>query len=156
MKNYFISIQFSNIAKAIKERMIYINNISTPSILMSIHKQYADLIYSGDKTLEIRKTAPFKDDIPRFFTAYLYETNKSGGAGMITGEFTCDCIMATHCFEAYIPHSCLSFEELEEYAQGKILYALHTLYAVRYKEPLPLSEFGLVKPPQSWQYVKNI
>ena len=42
------------------------------SILLSIKPKYVELIASGKKTIEVRKTAP--KEVP--FKAYIYETKK--------------------------------------------------------------------------------
>jgi len=56
-------------------------------------------------------------------------------------------------------HSCLSQDEIEAYAKPfsnsiKICYAWHISDLEIFDEPKPLSEFGLTKAPQSWQYVE--
>ena len=69
------------------------------SILLSIKPKYVELIASGQKTIEVRKTAP--KEVP--FKCYIYETKgqyvkfthgahtKYGyGRGKVIGEFICD------------------------------------------------------------------
>lgn len=71
------------------------------SILMSIKPKWCELIASGKKTIEVRKTRP-KIDTP--FMVYIYETqgdtdtpfvDEDGhvifkGRGLVIGEFVCD------------------------------------------------------------------
>lgn len=79
------------------------------AVLMSIKPEWCDLIFSGEKTIEVRKTAP-KLETP--FKVYVYETlgkrtscrqcaiwqtcslrSPFGcweGAGAVVGEFVCD------------------------------------------------------------------
>lgn len=80
------------------------------SILLSIKPKYVELIASGEKTIEVRKTAP--QEVP--FKAYIYESRNGGhrckhcnekdscysyapknvgcynGSGKVIGEFICD------------------------------------------------------------------
>lgn len=55
------------------------------AVLMSIHPKWCEKIFAGEKTIEVRKTAP-KMETP--FKVYVYET-RSGGAGAVIGEFMC-------------------------------------------------------------------
>lgn len=71
------------------------------AVLISIRPKWCELIASGKKTIEIRKTAP-KIEPP--FKCYIYETRGfervgndnlnciigGGGRGMVIGEFVCD------------------------------------------------------------------
>ena len=73
-------------------------NILKKSVLISIKPKWCELIASGKKTVEVRKTKP-KIDTP--FKVYIYETktplrwNKAhnniigGEGGYIIGEFVC-------------------------------------------------------------------
>lgn len=74
-----------------------------PSVMLSIKPQYCELIASGRKTIEVRKTRP-KTETP--FKCYIYETkgktdtpfmDEDGhldfhGRGQVIGEFICDFI----------------------------------------------------------------
>ena len=70
------------------------------AVLISIQPQWCELIASGKKTIEVRKTAP-KLETP--FTVYVYQTNHKGGnatvrevlnsvygGGKVIGSFVCD------------------------------------------------------------------
>lgn len=100
--------------------------------IIAIHKKYADLIFEGKKTIEIRRKEPgYHCD-----RIFLYETKKSGGLGMIVGEM--------------VAQTCLSRDELAAYAGGpyKMIYALKIKKAVKYKKPVRIARGG----PQSWMY----
>ncbi len=70
------------------------------AVLISIRPKWCELIASGKKTVEVRKTAP-KIELP--FKCYIYETRGfervgndnlnciigGGGRGMVIGEFVC-------------------------------------------------------------------
>lgn len=117
------------------------------TVLISIHKKWADMIFSGEKTIEIRKSIPRKIDCP--FTVYLYET-KSTGKGEIIGEFTCNCIVSSHIYEEFTEDSKLTLDELRKYGNSKEIYGWHITNSKKYKKPIPLSKNE--KAPQSWRY----
>lgn len=76
------------------------------SILMSIRPQWCNLIFAGDKVIELRKTRPNYMEILTPFKVFVYETmaileepwmDEDGhmnwrGSGMIVGEFVCNMI----------------------------------------------------------------
>ena len=120
----------------------------TNVIMLSIHHIHAERIFKGEKTLEIRKTAP--RGAP--FIVYMYETKSGGGAGAVVGQFNCKAVIKTDAFsgwseepylketrELIIKKSCLSFSELVEYAKGGDICALIVSEVTRYPTPLPLS-----------------
>lgn len=61
---------------------------------MSIRARYAALILSGQKTLEIRKTAPKGLRESAEITVLLYESKREGGRGAIVGSFVCKSIQS--------------------------------------------------------------
>ena len=117
----------------------------------------------------MRKTIPKEK-----FKAMVYETkglyNSNGykflGAGKVVGEFICggydilppykDKSVLGNSINAILKMACVTAEELEKYANNKQIYLLH-LDAIRYfaYDPVPLSHYGLKRPPQSWQYLKG-
>ena len=74
------------------------------SVMISIQPQWCELIASGKKTIEVRKTKP-KIDVP--FKCYIYCTkdkhgwfdflNKTRRDGKVIGEFVCDIIQSYEC-----------------------------------------------------------
>lgn len=51
------------------------------NVIIAIHKEYADLIFEGKKTIEVRK-----GKMPHYCDrVFLYETKKEGGAALIVG-----------------------------------------------------------------------
>lgn len=123
--------------------------------IIAIHKKYADLIFEGKKTIEIRRKEPgYHCD-----RIFLYETKKSGGLGMIVGEIVPDYRRALQgtmyktpagMSDEMVAQTCLSRDELETYAGGpyKTIYALKIKKAVKYKKPVRIARGG----PQSWMY----
>lgn len=166
-------------------------------ILMSIRPQWCDLIFSGDKVIELRKTRPKLLDILTTFKVFVYETmarleepwmDEDGhmiwrGSGTIVGEFVCNRIYQIDCDSAGIfshysvdpvenrvyeyldlfpdsPHApmhntCVTKSEFLDYANGKQVYGWEIEGAKRYKTPIDLSTFGLIRQPQSWCYVES-
>lgn len=154
------------------------------AILMSIKPKWCELIASGKKTIEVRKTRP-KIDTP--FKCYIYETkgetetpwaDEDGhlifrGRGQVIGEFVCKQI---DYIEAgidtnlkYIIHgyykaflngaTCLTDEELWEYLykshENRGGWAWHISDLKIYDEPKSLFDFGLKRAPQSWCHVEK-
>lgn len=130
------------------------------TIIISIHPQHVKNIFEGRKTIELRKTAPKEK-----FKAIVYETKANGGKGMVVGEFVCggfDALQPNkdrslfNSIEAITASACVSEKELKKYANGKkilLLYIRPTVYFAF--APKPLSAYGLKRPPQSWQYLKE-
>jgi hypothetical protein len=133
------------------------------SVLISINPKWCELIASGEKTVEVRKTKP-KLETP--FKVYIYETqgrtetpfvDEEGhhifkGRGQVIGEFICDNII-DYTLDPYGYHSyfisdddfentCFTFfEELWDYGKGKTLYGWHISDLVIYDKPRELSGF---------------
>ncbi len=127
------------------------------SILQSIKSQYCELIASGKKTIEVRKTRP-KCELP--VKVYIYCTkggkpiylndaeNEALLNGKVIGEYVCDEIEPKYCANGIATYyeneqgTCLSDAELQMYADGvKPLYFWHISDLVIYDKPKELSEF---------------
>lgn len=126
------------------------------AILISINPKWCELIASGEKTVEVRKTKP-KIETP--FKVYIYRTkgfvcHLCGGVwwnmpvgGTVIGEFVCKWIRCEHevadgLVDVVLEKtSCVSARELVEYANGKVLYSWHISDLVIYDEPRKLREF---------------
>lgn len=156
-----------------------------PCVLLSIQPKWCELIASGEKTVEIRKTRP-KLETP--FKCYIYctingTTSKERDrniftdlSGKVIGEFVCDKIIAA----GYGSYSILSKLrtwihewDLLAYADGKTVYGWHISDFVLYDKPKELTDFKFCnsvkgrwdkngnremivrKPPQSWCYVEK-
>ncbi len=153
------------------------------SVLISIQPKWCELIASGKKTVEVRKTKP-KLETP--FKCYIYETqgrtetpfvDEEGheifkGRGQVIGEFMCDYIDYVRnygdCVDAYdCKASCLSANEIIEYAKDKngdfiFTYGWHISNLVIYNKPKELSEFKKPCNHQNdcctcdrWDYIGN-
>ena len=137
------------------------------SVLISIQPKWCELIASGKKTIEVRKTRP-KLETP--FKCYVYCTmNKSwkdyltfaeykdgqymgdyDANGKVIGEFICDCVIG-HCEMANADiaeqQGCIKREVLLDYSNGNELYGWHISDLKIYDEPKALGEFRKPCPP---------
>lgn len=135
-------------------------------VLISIRPKWCEKIYSGEKTIEVRKNRP-KLETP--FKCYIYETQgwveKDGImafrlGGRVIGEFTCDRIYK---LETQSPggsysvvgedkpttnrvarESCLGLADMHRYLQSKTGYGWHISDLVIYDEPKNLDKFRRV------------
>jgi predicted transcriptional regulator len=129
------------------------------SILISINPKWCVLIASGAKTIEIRKSQP-KIGTP--FKCYIYGTSP---IKKVIGEFICKkidhighigamgqtktqlCVLRKNSSfydaitDEYLKQTCLSIKEIENYSNGRDLYAWHISDCKMYDEPKELSEF---------------
>ena len=131
---------------------------------MTIKPLHLGNIRRGKKTFEVRKTAPFA------MTPYRVLLCESGSGGMIKAEFICDYVRCIRIDEQGAPvlldpvtleACCLSMKEMKEYANGKELYCWHVTQMVDYcntkgRSVRNVTEYGLKRPPQSWQYAKSM
>lgn len=129
------------------------------SVMISIKPKWCELIASGKKTVEVRKTRP-KIETP--FKCYIYETkgktevptfiDEEGheiyeGRGQVIGWFICNEIKevyANNGVQTYYNGSegtCLSDYELIKYASGKKIYYWHISDLVIYDKPKDLCDF---------------
>lgn len=154
------------------------------SILLSIKPKYAELIASGKKTIEVRKTAP--KEVP--FKCYIYMTQGTyKDLGLysegiyqnrmkVIGEFICNEVEEFHEWELspqgkfadfererlenFLTAACLSEEEVVRYRENlpycKPLYGWHISDLKIYDKPLLLSELGVNRPPQSYMFVEEV
>lgn len=127
------------------------------AVLISIRPKWCELIASGKKTIEIRKTRP---QIKTPFKCYIYETRGfervgndnlncvigGNGRSKVIGEFVCDRITDIHLTdEGYdfdvLKMTCLKYEEMEAYLCRKNGYGWHISALKIYDKPKELSEF---------------
>lgn len=127
------------------------------AVLISIQPKWCELIASGKKTVEVRKSRP-KIDTP--FKCYIYCTKSPKGwffmnspdvrrDGKVIGEFICDDITKFAIDPKYdnitlismSKRSCLSKSQLEDYCSGYWLYGWHISDLKIYDRPKELSEF---------------
>lgn len=138
------------------------------SVLISIQPKWCELIASGKKTVEVRKTkpklqTPFKcyiyctKDEPLYHSGEKFLCGEDWGNGNVVGEFVCDEItplfnVATTSWDLLagniheyakrlVRKAHLTEEEMHEYAKGKNCYAWHISDLVIYDKPKELNTF---------------
>lgn len=138
------------------------------AVLISIQPKWCELIASGKKRIEVRKTRP-KIETP--FKCYIYQTKRKAGlkhfdqdsnklndflilrkCGKVIGEFVCDrvrlCIpfgLKGHLLSQEVYREmCLTKEQLDEYGGLKTLYGWHITDLKIYDKPKELGEFRKV------------
>lgn len=139
--------------------------MNKPKILLPVHPQWCEKIFNGEKTIEVRKTAP-KIDTP--FEVLVYQTKHKGGkaivnevlnsvygGGKVIGSFVCDRIDEIEPDLEYysdgydidddrLAETCLSREQLSEYGKGATLRGLHITEPKLFDKPKELGEFGTI------------
>lgn len=143
------------------------------AVLMSIKPKWCEKIFSGKKTVEVRKIAP-KLETP--YKVYVYCTKKAfditdiydlstdvvrkvaDGRGKVIGEWVCDTVEENipdynPAYERFFYNSfecgadCLTSDEIAAYGKGDPLCGLHITAPKLYDEPKALSEF---RKPDVW------
>lgn len=145
--------------------------LTKPDVLMSIRPHWCELIFSGKKTLEIRKSIP-KLNPPFRVLAYctspkttdenLWVTVPGGynylGNYHIIGEFVCPQTVDMRDVggDDFERKSCLTLEDWLRYTEGHKgnVWGWEIKTPKLYPVPLTLEDVGLKRPPQSWQYVE--
>lgn len=132
------------------------------NIVMSIKPEWANKIYSGEKTIEFRKTEPKFHDYSFPFmaknndVAFIYETKPVGfvtGLCRITIAGYIDFSRPLSDFQyELIKCGCCSEEFLRNYSNGKKLVALR-IHSLERMAPTEIKYFTpKERPPQSWCY----
>lgn len=134
------------------------------AVMISIQPKWCEKIANGEKTIEVRKSAP--KEVP--FKCYIYCTYGNmkenyclGKRGKVIGEFVCEWIteINPHCdidgcvnqyihsYSAILGDDCLSFNEMKAYLGNKKGYDWHISDLKIYDNPRELSEFRTPKNP---------
>lgn len=140
------------------------------AVLISIQPKWCEMIASGKKTIEVRKTRP-KMETP--FKCYIYCTEGKDTVyymakiglcetrydGKVIGEFVCDDIIVDERGEnadVFSKYAQLSLVEQKKYGANKPLFGWHISKLKIYDKPKELEEFKQTRPPQSWCYVEEL
>ena len=142
------------------------------AVMLSVRPQWCELIASGKKTLEVRKTRP---KLPTPFKCYIYCTQGEERwlvgiigrhpseklNGKVIGEFVCDSYIGWGVnpldglymiFPNELVAACLSGKDFEQYGNGKTLYGWHISDLVIYDKPRELGEFHKPIMPMGLRY----
>lgn len=122
------------------------------AMLLSIHSKWANLIYDGSKTIEVRRRFPMVEDM----TVLFYETKP---VGMVTGRAVIQQVEPVNVSdlldESMTERTRIPSPDLLKYADNSTrLMAVHVVKAQRFNRPLPLSELGIGLAPQNYRYVE--
>ena len=120
------------------------------AVLISIRPKWCELIASGQKIVEVRKTRP---KLKPPFKVYIYCCKP---VGRVIGEFICDTYVTDKTFghdELFNAAACISEAEAAAYSCGSPLYGWHISGLQIYEKPHNPPVF---KPPVSWCYVKEL
>lgn len=122
------------------------------AIVMSIKPHWSDLIYSGKKTMEIRRTDIADWRLPVYFM-------ESGSGGMITGEVRFGAKVLLPPGDTRISSEGLVRLD-DPYVSRKAVYGYRISHHRRYQTPIPASELfsdpKVAKAPMSYYYVTGI
>ena len=131
------------------------NTSSTP-LLMSLKPQYADLVFGGQKKVELRRRSPKQ---MRGRDVFVYSTTP---VRMLRGQFKVGKVWAGTPEEVWSLVSDKTGVEKPDfdtyYAGRNVAYAFEIVDALEYENPLTLDTlkrmFRNFVVPQSWRYVK--
>ena len=144
------------------------------AVLISINPKWCELIASGKKTVEVRKTRP-KLETP--FKCYIYCTcSKNGNAyckgneilnGKVIGEFVCkgiesfttDYRMNREQTERISTLSCVGIFDLAEYecnGSPPCLFGWHISDLVIYDKPKEIGDFKVRVTNEIWSFNKRL
>lgn len=137
------------------------------AVLMSLNPQWFNPIMLEEKTREVRKRAPL---LKHPYKIYLYCTKGGGNIwragikgefsayqmnGTVCGEVTCNSTIDMLTSDQSLYGTCLTIDQLMKYAgNAKKLSYMALNNPILYVHPKQLSDFGLKRAPQSWQYVE--
>ena len=134
------------------------------TVMISIKPKWTEKIASGEKTIEVRKTAP--QEVP--FKCYIYETKGQYvkfthgahtkyeyGRGKVIGEFICDKVYSIKNRSSSFSvadeeqgvtneiarQSCLYYDDMVSYFGNKDGFGWHISNLTLYDKPKELSEF---------------
>lgn len=129
-------------------------DINPGDVLISIRHKYAERIYETTKVFELRHLVP---TIPQGSIMWIYEPMP---IGMITGFCRYDGCIKNEPEVIWRQFGVLlgvTKDEFFEYYQGRH-FAFAWCVALPYKlhQPLTLAQVGLTRPPQSYQFLRNL
>ena len=117
------------------------------AILISIKKQWWDKIKTGQKKIELRKTAPKK--LEGTCTCYVYVPEEKA----VCGQFVLQGVAPVQPSEELEQTSQVPIEKQIEYKGEGTLYGWLIAMPAEYTCKFDLKKLlGVSRPPQSWQY----
>lgn len=121
------------------------------NVLLSIKPKYAELILSGEKKYEFRRSIFKKPSVKKVI---IYA---SSPISKVIGEFEIDDILSLGVSELWLhtmEHSGIDKDFYDSYFSGKeIAHAIKVKRPKRYERHIGLEEFDIKFPPQSFAYI---
>jgi predicted transcriptional regulator len=132
-------------------------------IMLSIHPEYAEKIFSGIKLWEYRKKVPAGDEAAQIKGVVVYAT---APVSRLIGEFTTDFtkvlrhdIKTLRCRTHAASLGGIAPEDFSNYFEGREYgYGIPIFETLRYDQAgvqPALADFGVKKPPQGWVYLED-
>jgi predicted transcriptional regulator len=136
------------------------------TLVLSIHHGFAERIYSGEKTAELRSVLPASPALRPGDRIALYETKP---VSMVTGELAVGEAGIRALREWEIPKiakkACVPAAYVREHLRIRVypsqLRCAKEIGVIRIERPRrfekarPLSDYGLARAPQSWAWAKR-
>lgn len=126
------------------------------NIIITLPKILANLIYEGEKTIEVRKNWPMRFD-PKKDVVYICEK----GSGCVTGMFAIKGLTASkkprQAWKQHHKDICINNKWWDRYTENcPEIFLWHIDYAVEFEKQYPLLQyFGVNKAPQSYVYTNT-
>lgn len=118
-------------------------------IVMSIHHEWAEKIYAGEKTVELRKTRPLRRR--DWCKVFFYDTTIKA----VTGFAIIDNVKSVREVDVeLVSASGVAKERIEAYRSVGRVYAWRIRSTQKFDEPTDVSRYGVQRVPQSWQYAR--
>lgn len=137
-----------------KQKTITLPSPKNGDILISIQNEFAQKIYDGTKTIELRKHLPPLDC---FTYCWIYEPKP---IGVITGYFVVSGTIACRpkqLWDEYHEVLGLDWDRYSVYYYNRDLaYGIVINCANKLPQPYTLQDFGLSRPPQMYQRITTL
>lgn len=133
-----------------------------PPVLMSIKPKWLEMIVSGAKTAEVRKSAPrrywymFDDKLSFTPTVLFYETSPVCSVAYAARITSFDFVPTRRYDGKFESETRVTKEEFAKYSSN--LYGAYLWYisdVCKLDKPVTLAELGVIRAPQSWRYLRN-
>lgn len=143
------------------------------TFVFSIRHEFAERIYSGEKTVELRSVLPANPPLKAGDSVALYETKPIGeitGGFAVAEDASYDASNTLGlCLSVLAKRSCVTADYVERHSNLRIrnpeavndqkatwqIGAIKIKEPKRFSEPRQLSDYGLKRAPQSWCRAKR-
>lgn len=125
------------------------------NILISVSPRFAEKIYTGEKTVEVRSRAPvyYSRGIGRDSLRIVFYEHSP--VMRITGTAVSRGFRRMFGRDADLSGTCMERSEFESYARGRTLYGFELEDARRFETPLEISVAGYTVPPAAFYILSD-